>query len=92
MPLLPAASLYFSVDFSIFPLQLVTFQTPAAQLCGSKLSPIQAVSRKGADQGLTKQNQHQPDPQSAVRNTEVKTTLLLLTMEVVVTLFSLFRK
>lgn len=64
MPVFPAASLYFSVDFSIFPLQLVTFQTPAAQICGTKLSPIDAVSRKGTDQGLTKQNQHQPDPES----------------------------
>lgn len=87
MPLLPAASLYFSVDFSIFPLQSVTFQTPADHLCGSKLSAINAVSRKGADQGLTKQNQQQPDPEFPVRNAEVKTTPLLLTMQVVVTLF-----
>lgn len=64
MPLLPAASLYFSVHFSTFPLQLVTSQTPAAQICGTKLSPTDAVSRKGADQGLTKKNQHQPDPES----------------------------
>lgn len=64
MPLLPASSLHFSVDFSIFPLQSVTFQTPAAQIYGTKLSPIDAVSRKRADQGLTKQNQRQPDPES----------------------------
>lgn len=83
----PASSLHFSVDFSIFPLQSVTFQAPAAPVHGRKLFHRSAEKDKT---NLTLARSWISS--SPVRNTRSKTNLLLLTMEVVLTLFSSFRE